>query len=592
MEKKPPKRPKVAWKEIRAPHERKSQPEPYELTEVQPLHCGADSLPFSEKEEAMDVIQKYLRSTEKDELLKMMFLESICNICKVSSKKDSCEGLAVFCHENNLAEKIKVLICFTNTQNKIVQERAMERLWNLSSFIASNSNSCQEPSAKFVRPHHWRDIICMILQTTEESSGDNKKWANTMLDVILRDPATWLTDVPEILVFIQRNLGSNNASAHQILFSVLDVLAMEFPRDVLMSVLIDLPENDSTTLDIWNRLLSLALTSEHFLAELFSILQSQMLCGILNVTKTRLGFLLLAVMHPTEEKLQELYKPELLQVLLKVKSLPILWLVLKGLLLMSERPEMARGIGDLLPNIMETLQFANNANTRIALMAVKIFANVMSHPGKRRFSSIAVNLAWKLLHLFNHVSSEVREGSIRLFKDVMEAVTFCEKRSMKNVVCTGLLPLLFQMSDETPSVAEASRETLIACAKFLGWKTLKRLAQRKRKMEIKECLLQQSRRRVDEYLWQSLSYLDDSQAPLRYEAVEFIGLAMQHSRKQGREKLNAICSALQPLKNDAHPAVRSVATGVIDRCQTNTAVRRQSWLRSLCCCCQPLSRWL
>lgn len=44
----------------------------------------------------------------QDELLKMMFLESICNICKVSSKKDSCEGLAVFCHENNLAEKIKV----------------------------------------------------------------------------------------------------------------------------------------------------------------------------------------------------------------------------------------------------------------------------------------------------------------------------------------------------------------------------------------------------------------------------------------------------------------------------------------------------
>ena len=48
---------------------------------------------------------------------------------------------------------------------------------------------------------------------------------------------------------------------------------------------------------------------------------------------------LFQVVHPTEENLQELCKPAVLQRLLKIESLPILWLVLRGLVLLSERPE-------------------------------------------------------------------------------------------------------------------------------------------------------------------------------------------------------------------------------------------------------------
>ena len=52
------------------------------------------------------------------------------------------------------------------------------------------------------------------------------------------------------------------------------------------------------------------------------------------------------------------------------------------------------------------------------------------------------------------MSSEVRECSIRLFKDVMEAVVWWQKRNMKKIVRRGLLPLLFHMNDETLSVAQ------------------------------------------------------------------------------------------------------------------------------------------
>ncbi|XP_021237609.1 maestro heat-like repeat family member 5 [Numida meleagris] len=284
------------------------------------------------------------------------------------------------------------------------------------------------------------------------------------------------------------------------------------------------------------------------------------------------------MMPPTEEILQE--PAALLQRFLKTESLPILWLALGGLLLLSERPETARGIRALLPDVTETLRFTNE---HIVLKVLSIIRNVMSHLGKREAGPIALKLAQKLLPLFDHVTSEVRECSIRLFKDVIEAVVWQEKGTMKKSVRRGLLPLLFRMSDETPSVAQASGEALVASARFLKWKKLKHLAKRQKKMEIKECLLQQDRRRADEYLWQSLPYLKDSQATVRYEAAEFVGLAVKHSSDHSVGKLNIICTALKPLKDDTDPGVRSVATGTFQRCQRQQAEPARSRLAALFC---------
>ncbi|OXB51113.1 hypothetical protein ASZ78_016435, partial [Callipepla squamata] len=156
-------------------------------------------------------------------------------------------------------------------------------------------------------------------------------------------------------------------------------------------------------------------------------------------------------MPPTEGTLKDLCKPAALQNILKTESLPILWLGLRGLLLLSERRETAREIRALLPTIMET---TSTGNTDIILEALRIFKNVMRHMGMREASSSAVTVAEKMLPLFNHVSSEVRESSIRLFRDLMEAVVWWQKGSMKKNVRGGLLPLLLRMSDEIPSVAQ------------------------------------------------------------------------------------------------------------------------------------------
>ncbi|NXJ03625.1 MROH7 protein, partial [Odontophorus gujanensis] len=287
-------------------------------------------------------------------------------------------------------------------------------------------------------------------------------------------------------------------------------------------------------------------------------------------------------MPPTEENLKELCNPAVLQRLLKTKRLPILWLVLRGLDLLSQRPEMAREIRALVPGCMQTLPFTN---VHIALKLLDIFRNMLNHLGKRDASSFALRLCEKLLPLFSHVSCEVRERSILLFKDLMEAVVWWHRGSMKENVRRGLVPLLFRMSDEIPSVAQASRKALMACAKFLKWKELTHQAQEVCKHGIMKCLMQQSRRRVERHLWQSLPYLKNSQAALRHSAAEFIGLAVRHCWDQSEEKLNEICSALKTVEDDAHPPVPSLATELILmlRQRRRQTASSRHWLAALCC---------
>jgi len=44
----------------------------------------------------------------QNEALKMVFLESVCTICRGDDNTGLCDRVALFCRENNLAEKVKV----------------------------------------------------------------------------------------------------------------------------------------------------------------------------------------------------------------------------------------------------------------------------------------------------------------------------------------------------------------------------------------------------------------------------------------------------------------------------------------------------
>ncbi|OXB71935.1 UNVERIFIED_CONTAM: hypothetical protein H355_006924 [Colinus virginianus] len=754
MEERPPRRPREAWAESGAPREGTPPPEPYEVTEVQPLHADADCLPPHGEEEddevqkngeAINTIERFLRSTGEDNTLNMMFLESICTICSIGIKRGLCGRVATFCHKKNLAEKVKTLNAIDNMLQMLMV--------NSYTFRQETLQNILEQLRRFLEPPQRTDIVLMTLEkTTGDCRVEDSERAKIILDRILTEPGNWLMDVPEIMGFLHRHLKTNKTRVEQEVFSALEMMAHSFPRDVLTSVLIHLPQCDST-LDIWKRVLSFPLSSERVLEVLTSVLKKEYLCGIpteelvllqhsqgkwlqysgnnvlpvssqqvpeilwsinenlkttdallhetffsalemlayrfprevlkcvlirlprsdsialdiwrrvlsfprpskrvflaltimltedhlrgisteelvllrqsvpeilwsihgnlkmkeaslhetffsalemlaytfprevlksalihlpqcdsttldiwksllapnaisgsrvleelcslledqelcttFNITTVDSGLLCLMVSSPTEESLQVLrHNTDILQRFLKIKSFPILWLVLRGLVYLSERPETARRIRTLLPDILQALQFDN---VEITLKALNMFRNLVNCVGKMEARPIALELADQLRHLFNHEASLIRECSIRLFRDVIEAVAWWQKGKMKKRVLRSLVPLLFRKKDETLSVAQASGEAFVACAKFLKWNKLERQAQENNDpFRIMECLLQQDRRRVNEYLLQSLTYLRDSQTSVKEEALFFIG----KTRPKVREKMEQIsCSA-------------------------------------------------
>ncbi|XP_068521482.1 maestro heat-like repeat-containing protein family member 7 [Anas acuta] len=304
---------------------------------------------------------------------------------------------------------------------------------------------------------------------------------------------------------------------------------------------------------MWEVILAMPKTLEKVLRIMMEDLPLRYWCTAVTEDTCIRRLAMLAQNHISEE---DFGNPVHLQSYLRHPRPMMRFLVLKGLCTVSESPEKARKIQVLLPDIVEALQ---DTNIDMLMKALPVLRNVMAHVERRKASGPALQLAEKLLPLFDHASSQVQEHSICLFQAVVEAVLRQRKKKMKRTVHRSLLPLYFHMRDQSESVAKASGEALAMAAKFLRHKELKRLAQTEQTWRIGECLLQQDRGRVEEYLQQSQPYLRATQTNLRLEAVRFIGLAARYCEDQSDEKLNEILSVLQPSENDPEPMVRSLA---------------------------------
>ncbi|XP_071886480.1 maestro heat-like repeat-containing protein family member 7 [Anas platyrhynchos] len=428
-------------------------------------------------------------------------------------------------------------------------------------------------------PAERLDIILTALEALQDSSIHDKQGAFSVLDAALEDAGYWLTDVPTIMECIRKNLGSiHTASAWQCLDSLLLQLTNVMPRSEVKNLLQFSRPRGSTDLGMWEVILAMPQTLEKVLNIMMEDLPLCNWCTAVTEDTCICRLAMLAQNHISEE---DFGNPVHLQSYLKHPSPEMRFLVLKGLCTVSESPEKARKIQVLLPDIVEALQ---DTNTDMLMKALPVLRNVMAHVERWKASGPALQLAEKLLPLFDHESSQVREHSICLFQAVVKAVLRQRKKEIKRTVHRSLLPLYFHMRDQSESVAKASGEALAVAAKFLRRKELKRLAKTEQTWNIRECLLQQDRGRVEEYLQQSQPYLQATQTNLRLEAVRFIGLAARYCKDQSEEKLDEILSALQPLCNDPNPTVR-YTTVQTTKILTSRRYRMSELLSRLLCCC-------
>ncbi|XP_021261185.1 maestro heat-like repeat-containing protein family member 7 isoform X2 [Numida meleagris] len=92
-------RPSEAKEKHRAP------PEPA----AAPLDASKPAV-YALEPEAVDTIEAFVRSTEKDKEQKMKFLRSICTVCNTAAERNMVQGLSVFCCCNELAKNITELL--------------------------------------------------------------------------------------------------------------------------------------------------------------------------------------------------------------------------------------------------------------------------------------------------------------------------------------------------------------------------------------------------------------------------------------------------------------------------------------------------
>ncbi|CAM9983003.1 unnamed protein product [Bubo scandiacus] len=536
----------MVWEEVGAPQESSSPPEPCEVSTAQPLQIGVQP--------AAGALHPPLQRCDKD-----------CGGEKQEKNGEEsaeCPAPTVLPYERHEQER---------------GQGAVTSDWCHGEGCAGTTGVFGE----YLQPSQKMHVLLMAIEALTADDVHNRQMGRDIVDMAVRDPASWLLDVPKIMRCIHKNVEHiHRESAQKRLDSLLLELTKWSPREVVRSLLRISPMCDRAAMAMWEVMLSVPWSLGNVLMELFDVLQD---CRVRKVFSSATEdaciypLSLLACADIDAEEFAALYKA---QRYLRRPSPVMLSLVLTGLVTLSKTPETARKLTVLLPDVLETL---TDDNADVKTKALVLFINVMGHMKREEANLISLRLAEKLLPLFDDESSRLRELSIRLFKDVIKTAVGRNKKKMVKKVRSVLLPLFFHMSDMSKNVAKASRDTLSACAEFLGWGKLSFLAETGQIHRIGECLITHTRSSVDECLFQTLPYLKDPQATLREMAVFFIWIVVWRQRILRWEKVWQICNALLPLREDSELSIRSLAAEIVSVLTAEHSPLPRWSLRSLCC---------
>ncbi|XP_017693549.1 PREDICTED: uncharacterized protein LOC108508899 [Lepidothrix coronata] len=229
-------------------------------------------------------------------------------------------------------------------------------------------------------------------------------------------------------------------------------------------------------------------------------------------------------------------------------------LALRGLVVLSKDPMMAKRMCILSESLVELLQ---DADVEVVEMALPMFMNMLQNKDILISRPTAPKLAEALRPLFDSDNSHVQVLSICLFRKVMESVVAEGKKPLERYVSQSLFPLFLHWHEEKQGLAEASREALLRAAKFLKRRDLSQLLKTEQPLKFSERLLEKDKRRAAEYLHQALLYLESPQESVREAALKFIGIAGGYLRGQP-EELQVIYEALQAMRKDNCPSYTSV----------------------------------
>ncbi|XP_031985156.1 uncharacterized protein LOC116453613 isoform X4 [Corvus moneduloides] len=363
-------------------------------------------------------------------------------------------------------------------------DRSDQLVWEgvtTSSLCSLSTKDCTQAFGRYLRSSERTDVILEAIGALRDDSILDKEVPSSMLDVAMRDPDSWLMDVPKIVSCILETLPCiSTASGCKKVESLFLLMTNEYGSAVLISLCEMAFQGDSTVQELCDTLSSMPEILDKVLTELATLLRNQW-CNPRREGTCASRRASSSGQIDVEELGDE---PNVWSDQEHVDVL-MAFVLLEVLAELSGRAEMAKKVDAFLPSMMKILE-AGSEDEKLKIIVV--FRNILGQLKKAKASSIAMMLVGKVLPLFDSECSQLRELSLLLFRDLLKAVLSRDEKKMRRNIQSALVPLLFRLNDHLPSVAKASREALFAAAELLKWKQLKHLLQRERMWELGECL--------------------------------------------------------------------------------------------------------
>ncbi|CAM5134208.1 unnamed protein product [Natator depressus] len=389
----------------------------------------------------------------------------------------------------------------------------------------TNTSNIAMMFGKYFNPSERMDFLLTAIEGMRDTSVHDSVAARHMLHVILWVPSPSLErreeakapispfpfQVSEAVMSIYHNLDSiSEPLAQQQLLKALVVLGNQYSEEVVTTLLGCSLSCDSVAVEMWRVLTSHPKTAGKVLRELLDRLQEWPLCQNHDVSQQEAGV----------------------------------------------APLTVGKIHGQQPVIVERL---HEADRGIISNAITVLRDILAGMDRQSASTVAVQVAEKLLPFFHDESSKLRVLSIALFKHLLELVREPNRKKMKELVLRSLVPLLLLLHDERPNVSQVCWDALSRAVEFLRWSQLGALVQRKELWRGCDCLVACYKERAETFLCQAMAFLKNPQAPIREVAIRFLGLTARQLDQKSQEKLDAIFNVLKGLQEDSKSSVRCLA---------------------------------
>ncbi|XP_033929943.1 uncharacterized protein [Melopsittacus undulatus] len=129
-------------------------------------------------------------------------------------------------------------------------------------------------------PRERMEMVCVLIEAMKDSSIFDKRVAENILELVLRDPDFWLLEIPSVVRSIHECLRNSSIEEMWRMDELITLMAIKYPRELTVTMVLNVPLRESSDLVMWDMVLSISEPIET-LQELLGMIQARKLQQLL-----------------------------------------------------------------------------------------------------------------------------------------------------------------------------------------------------------------------------------------------------------------------------------------------------------------------